>query len=489
MTPLWVSLALAVAVMSSVTPPVRGTLHGRYSYVTGLRKLDHDPHWLSGAGSLAVLRIALDPREDVLIIHQFYGAISTQTSMLRWQIVGDRFHLVSRRTGSNDFDFPLSSTIGSVALPALEAAQGAGPDAADHSRRIKISVNTADYWPFLGTKLSPYAFELSRHRSKVTYDLWIRGRKEWEVYLAEPSRGNLLSREDFHSERDNGSKNDRNPLWETAAEWTFDWTGSFYVVAVGDERFFVTDAGRLYHAPRAAKPRTPLREIKVPGRIDAIIHDSDARKWYAFTASRYFEVGELIQPKPHAIAIRRAWFAMDALATSAECGHVIRNPRPPRMDERTWDDLASPNLRTRHVAAWAMMSEPAKAVVLIEERLSPVPSPSRDEVAVLVAKLGAESFADRETAEKRLREFGHAIRPMLREMEESVTSAEARRRLGQLLADLNRPEHLTSDERRARQAVLVLDRISSPDAKALLKEYATGTEHAILTREARKALR
>ena len=60
-----------------------------------------------------------------------------------------------------------------------------------------------------------------------------------------------------------------------------------------------------------------------------LIHDSDHKTWYSFTKDQYFEVADPIKPKPHAIAIRRSWFAEPALETAAKCGRVIRGlPEP-----------------------------------------------------------------------------------------------------------------------------------------------------------------
>ena len=63
--------------------------------------------------------------------------------------------------------------------------------------------------------------------------------------------------------------------------------------------------------------------------MDALIHDADNAKWYAFTKDQYFEVADPIKPKPHTIEIRRSKIANEALETAAKCGRVIRGlPEP-----------------------------------------------------------------------------------------------------------------------------------------------------------------
>ena len=146
------------------------------------------------------------------------------------------------------------------------------------------------------------------------------------MYVAEPHRGNRLTREDFHPSREN---REEKRIWETVGVWTFDWTGPFYVTASGEDRYFVTDTGRVFAAPRGANAGTPLKEIWKDKPVDALIHDADSKKWYAFTKDEYFEVSDPIKPKPHTIDIRRSKIASEALEIAAKCGRVIRGlPEP-----------------------------------------------------------------------------------------------------------------------------------------------------------------
>jgi hypothetical protein len=118
--------------------------------------------------------------------------------------------------------------------------------------------------------------------------------------------------------------------WDVVGEWTFDWRGPFYVIATGDDRFIVTETGRMFAAPQKAKARTPLKEIwKGEPPVDALIHDADNGKWYAFTKDQYFEIADPIKPKAHTVPVRRAKTADEALETAAKCGRVIRGlPEP-----------------------------------------------------------------------------------------------------------------------------------------------------------------
>lgn len=120
-------------------------------------------------------------------------------------------------------------------------------------------------------------------------------------------------------------------MWEKIGEWKFDRSGPFYVAVNGDDCFFVTDTGRVFFAPRNARPMTPLKEIWKGPPVDALIHDSDAKKFYGFTKNHFFEIADPIKPIPHAIRIKRSWTANAAIETAAECGQAIRTRLAPAM--------------------------------------------------------------------------------------------------------------------------------------------------------------
>src|SRR5439155_26860573 len=124
-----------------------------------------------------------------------------------------------------------------------------------------------------------------------------------------------------------------------------------------------------------ARAGTTLKEVWKGPPVEVLIHDSDAKTWYAFTKDQYFEIVEPIKPKSHSIAIRRAWVADDALKTAAECGRLIRSLPVPPINERTWQELASPNDRTGHNAAWSMWHDPTGAIAFLKDRLKAVQPP------------------------------------------------------------------------------------------------------------------
>jgi hypothetical protein len=107
----------------------------------------------------------------------------------------------------------------------------------------------------------------------------------------------------------------------------------------------------------------------------------------------------------------------------------------------------------------------------------------------LLADLDGDSFEAREAAVKRLKELGLQAEPALRAALQAKPSLEQKRRIEALLAELVVVPPPTPEELRQLRAVIVLERIDSPEARHLLEELAKGPQSARLTRQAMAALR
>ena len=162
-------------------------------------------------------------------------------------------------------------------------------------------------------------------------------------------------------------------------------------------------------------------------------------------------------------------------------------PSSQRITDRTWTELADPEAKTGQSAVWALVNEPVKAIALLRRELQPVPPVAEAKLAPLLIDLGSDLFATRDSASRRLLEYGQVIESVLEAALKKSTSAEQRQRLTKLLEEC-RSSPLTADERRAVRAVQAAEQIGSPDAKALLQEWAKGAESVVLTREAKAAL-
>jgi hypothetical protein len=114
--------------------------------------------------------------------------------------------------------------------------------------------------------------------------------------------------------------------------------------------------------------------------------------------------------------------------------------------------------------------------------------------AALIARLGAPAFADREAAERALRDLGPAAEPAVRAALRETSSAEARQRLEAIARGLSKPPGTNRGEVRA---VEILERIARGQgpgsevgraAKAYLVPLAGGEPTAALTRDAARAV-
>jgi WD40 repeat protein len=157
--------------------------------------------------------------------------------------------------------------------------------------------------------------------------------------------------------------------------------------------------------------------------------------------------------------------------------------------ESLWAELADADAGKAWRAIWRMADSPQDALAFLRRRVKSSPAPAADVLRQLLANLDDESFKVREAATKRLKELGQQAEPALRTALVSNPSPEQRRRLEELLAALQgAPAPPAAEELRQLRALIVLERIGTPQARRLLQEVAQGPESARLTRQARAAL-
>jgi len=192
-------------------------------------------------------------------------------------------------------------------------------------------------------------------------------------------------------------------------------------------------------------------------------------------------LGLMFLPGRRLIAGYRDWTAL-----IWEMPAETAKPSAHRMSKRTWDDLAALEPRPAQDAVWALVNEPAKALPLLR-RIKPAVAPPEAELAPLIADLGATDFTRRETAARKLHEYGHVIEKALESALARAQGAEQGKRLKLLLDDCRDDGPTTADERRAVRAVQALEQIGTQEARALLETWSKGTDLATLTNEAKKA--
>jgi hypothetical protein len=153
--------------------------------------------------------------------------------------------------------------------------------------------------------------------------------------------------------------------------------------------------------------------------------------------------------------------------------------------EATWADLAGDDVARGYRAAQALLAGPEEALPFLRQRLKPQPVDAR-RMARLLSDLDSDAFAEREKATRELEALGESAEAELRQALAAEPSAEARRRLENLLQKLEGAP--PSRERlRALRALKVLEHLGSPEGLQALQELAKHEPKGWLAREARAA--
>jgi hypothetical protein len=155
---------------------------------------------------------------------------------------------------------------------------------------------------------------------------------------------------------------------------------------------------------------------------------------------------------------------------------AARKPPTIKLDRDRWNDAWRDLKEEDGIRAYQALDilarSPNEAITFLRQSLplGPVGAvPDARVLARLIADLDAEDFATREQASAQLARIGVAAGPALQRGLEEKPSAEAHRRLTELLTRLeeqrDKPERL-----RALRAIETLERIGTVEAKKVLQE-------------------
>ncbi|MBY0228304.1 MAG: hypothetical protein K2W96_03380 [Gemmataceae bacterium] len=272
------------------------------------------------------------------------------------------------------------------------------------------------------------------------------------------------------------------------AAWTLD--GSRFLLAGGGRlRTYTANLARLLHDAPISLDET-IRTVSADGRFVAVVHRRASSGYIREVATGQQVTGFDVKQR-----IADLWFAPDgrSLVVAANgtapiidlswpSGTPLLGPADGPGWPRSWDELGHAKAHLADARAWGMAAQPAEAVVYLRERLKPAPKRDPARIAALVRDLDADDGPTRDAAQKALAALGPLAEPELR----AASSAEAKRRAAVLLRALDED---TAARRSVRRAVMVLERIATPEARNLLAEVAGGEPLAEATREAREALR
>jgi RNA polymerase sigma factor (sigma-70 family) len=167
--------------------------------------------------------------------------------------------------------------------------------------------------------------------------------------------------------------------------------------------------------------------------------------------------------------------------------------RPPRAAatvtlDSAWNALAGRDAGKSLQSEGRFLAAAAQTVKLFAERIKPAEALEPRRIERLLADLGNDDFAVRESASKALRGLDEQAIPYLEATLKRTKSLEVRLRVKRILEEKQRAV-ITSDQLRQIRAVMVLEQIGDGESKKLLRRWATGPAGALLTTEASLALK
>jgi RNA polymerase sigma factor (sigma-70 family) len=222
-------------------------------------------------------------------------------------------------------------------------------------------------------------------------------------------------------------------------------------------------------------------------------------KWLAAAGDRAVRVwevatgAELLHLEGHEARVTGVAFGPDGrtvLSCSDDLTALLWGLRPAPGRRRgaggLWADLAGDPVGA-HRAVCALVDDPGACCALLRERMRPSKATAdAAQVRRLVEQLDSEDFQQREAASRELAAMGGSVEEALQGALRTAGSAEARRRLKDLLDRLQGGP--TADELRQLRAVHALELCGTAEARQLLQGLAGGASGARLTRDARAAL-
>jgi WD40 repeat protein len=157
----------------------------------------------------------------------------------------------------------------------------------------------------------------------------------------------------------------------------------------------------------------------------------------------------------------------------------------PAKADAVWADLQSTDAKVAFAAVRALRARPEEAVAFLKDRVRVPATPADYTVVGWLTALDAPTFADRERAQRDLTAAADLVRPRLEAARKGGPSAEAARRLDQVLKSI---DDMTPERARYVRACEVLEGNPTPEAIRVLRTWAGGPAGARLITEAKESL-
>jgi hypothetical protein len=151
-----------------------------------------------------------------------------------------------------------------------------------------------------------------------------------------------------------------------------------------------------------------------------------------------------------------------------------------------WAELAMENGGRAFQAMKALEASPSQAIEFLARHLRAVPAQEAIHLHQLLKALDSKNFADREAASNALKSYASQYHVVLRQALANNPSAEARKRLNEILAA--RPRQIPAENLRTLRSIHILEGIGTAKARQVLTTLAAGEADARETRAAQASL-
>ena len=175
------------------------------------------------------------------------------------------------------------------------------------------------------------------------------------------------------------------------------------------------------------------------------------------------------------------WDVADVVAPSP------RNVHGKTTDIDVWCGLlSSKESPLAYEAVWTLAAIPDHALPKLKRLLTSFRPGNPKQIELWIKDLDSTEFAVREKALAELRRFGDMIRAPVEAALQNPLSLEQRRRLETLKESLSR-ENATSEEMTIRRAIMAIEQMNTPQARAVLEELARDQTNVLVSSHARVA--